>query len=362
MTPSFIEHMSHLPLPYVVFIPLIGVSFVCTLIIIAPQALEVYKLGCKARKRAKAVRIPLLYANTFVLLTLPIVVTFLKLVEVLVPVQEELAHFLCAVWEAYAFYCFLELILTYLDGPEGTLFSLANGPSVKIWAAPPLGCLCWCCCRPTRLDNRNFLRVKWLVYQFILIYPLIYLIDVMHTTDIKQLGIITLCSLAFCMYGLFVLLWSTEHVMIVLKTHRKFWAVKGILIMNTLILRIMEYIPEYFSVNWYMDNPDYDLVAPGAWAAVVTSVACVPLAFLSKFAYPVSEFHLIPVISTGLSGESRSRYLGYREQLVKKPLGEPNGDYSKLGQPMRLASADEPGGPPYVEEDISNLQNVVIKS
>merc|ERR1712176_1092314 len=98
-----------------------------------------------------------------------------------------------------------------------------------------------------------------LVWQFVAIYPIVYLVDVFHTTEYQNLQYITLCSLIVCMYGLFILLWATEDIMGPLRTHRKFWAVKGVLIMNTLVLRCVEFAHKRGIItNWGVSNPDYE--------------------------------------------------------------------------------------------------------
>lgn len=295
--PDLITHLGDTPPPYKVFIPLILICLMCTLFVLGPEAAKIYQIGSSERKANNAVRIPLLHTDTLVLQTLPIVVAGLKLFEVLMPRQELLAHFLSACWEAYAFYCFLELIVIYLDGPEGTVKNVKFGQThkTKIWAAPPIGCWFRCLCRNTRLGRRSFKTASWLVYQFVVFYPLTYFMDVMKTTDIKLIGIMTTLSLLVCMYGLVVLLWGTHDVMVPLRPHRKFWGIKGILILNTLMLRGFEFLNNW-DVDWLMGNELYDAVAPGAWAAAVTAVACVPLSFLSQRAYCSSEFHLIPLV------------------------------------------------------------------
>merc|ERR1712066_926294 len=67
--------------------------------------------------------------------------------------------------------------------------------------------------------------------------------------------------------------------------------------MNTAILRMVKFADSKLDMKWGM-NSDYDECAPAAWAALVTSIACVPLAFLSKAAYPMWEFQLVPLIES----------------------------------------------------------------
>jgi len=344
-----------MPKVYIIFIVTIAICFLSTFVILQKSIREVWKIGRRQRKKLKRVRMPALYSITLVEVSLPFVITFLKLLEVVMPRQAQLFHFFTAVWEAMAFYNFLEIIQVYLDGPEGTIHHLSTQPISdkchgKVWGAPPIGIFCWPCCFRTRLTRRGVFIVKCLVWQFVVWYPILYLMDVFHTTEFENVSYLTITSLIVCMYGLFVLLWATEDALGALRTHRKFWAVKGVLIMNTFVLRCAEVAHKRDIItNWGVSNPAYQDVIPGAWAALITSVALVPLAFLSRSAYPSSEFRLVPIMEARITRAGSSFAVSHR--VDAKPTDSLLGD---CGEKLYLA---EGAGPEVVEDDIS-LQKV----
>jgi len=297
--PSFHDHMRAMPFIYRVFIPIVIACFFVITTILLGQIIEVYRIGIHRRKENKSVRIPPLYTNTLMMLILPVLIVFLKLLQLIFPRQHQVFVFLCAAYEAMAFTAFLDLINIYLDGPEEALNALNSKPIRKEdyerCGFCKMTMLRLCCFR--RITASAMLRIQVMVYQFVVVYPMMHLIILMMPLDdAVRLAPLKLVSLIVCVQGLLFMTWSSEHLLLVMNIHWKFWAMKCTLLANALLISFMEFVHRrYPDVRWYVKNSRYHNVAPGVWAALLTSLILVPLSFLIRKAFSVSEFSLIPL-------------------------------------------------------------------
>merc|ERR1712060_122086 len=103
-------------------------------------------------------------------------------------------------------------------------------------------------------------------------------------------------SVIVCVNALLFLTWSSEHLLHILNIHWKFWAVKGTLLASAVTLSLMEFVHRRWpNVRWYVSNPKYSELAPGVWAALLTSLLLVPLSFLIRKAFSAADFRVIPL-------------------------------------------------------------------
>jgi len=243
--PSVSQHMKAMPFIYRVFIPIVMVCFLTNTCTLLGQIIEVYRLGVNERKKSKRVRIAPLYANTIVMLSLPIVIVFLKLLQLLFPRQHQVFLFLCAAYEAMTFVAFLELISIYLDGPEEALSALMSKPTRREDQNRCSFCraalLRLCCFK--RITASAMLRINVMVYQFVVVYPMMHLIIIMMPKyDGARLLPFRFLSVIVCVNALLFLTWSSEHLLLILNIRWKFWAVKGTLLASAVTLSLLEFV------------------------------------------------------------------------------------------------------------------------
>lgn len=297
--PSLPEHMRAMPFIYRAFIPIVMVCFLAITSTLLGHIIEVYRIGVYKRIESKSVRLPPLYANTIMMLSLPVVIVLLKLLQLLFPRQHQVLVFLCAAYEAMTFASFLDLINIYLDGPEEALSALMSKP-IRKEHNKRCGfykrAMLWLCCFK-RITASAMLRINVMVYQFVVVYPMIHLMTMMMPQDdARRVVPLRLVSIVVCVHALLFLTWSSEHLLLVLNIHRKFWTMKCILLANAVLLSVLEFIHRRLpNVRWYVGNAQYSEVAPGAWAALLTSLILVPLSFLIRKAFTADEFPVIPM-------------------------------------------------------------------
>lgn len=297
--PSVREHMKAMPLIYRIFIPIVGACLLVIIAILLGQIIDVYRLGVRKRKAYKSVRIPSLHFNTIMILSVPVVIVFLKLLELLFPRQHLVVVFLCASFEARAFASVLDLINIYLDGPEEALSALMN-KSIRQQDDARCG-LCksvilrLCCLK--KITAFGMLRIRIMVYQFVVIYPLIHLIILMMPPeDAVRLAPLQFVSAVLCVQALLFMTWSSEDLLLDLSIHSKFWAVKFTLLANAVLMSVVQLIHNRNpDIDWYVSSVEYREQAPGVWAALLTSLIMLPLSVLIRKAFSPTEFALIPV-------------------------------------------------------------------
>uniref|UniRef100_A0A7S2QEQ7 Uncharacterized protein n=1 Tax=Zooxanthella nutricula TaxID=1333877 RepID=A0A7S2QEQ7_9DINO len=226
----------------------------------------------------------------------PMVICFFKFSSVLWPKVWKVL-FLCAtLYEVIAFWTFMRLIynmvvdddVDYLD--ERIVKVLQEGAPSKLWAVPPIAC----CFRPLvparKFRKCDLVAVRCLMWQFMVITPVVAVAD--WTSAIEEeiqlkLQKIEVLSLVLAMYALFCLLEATSARLHAVHSHSKFWTIKGIFIANTLTFRVTSALVEK---DVRVGDACYSHEAmAAAWAGMVTAALAVPLAGLSRRAYPVEE-------------------------------------------------------------------------
>jgi len=203
--PSFHDHMRAMPFIYRVFIPIVIACFFVIMSILLGQIIEVYRIGIHRRKENKRVWMSPLYANTMMMLLLPVLIVFLKLLQLIFPGQHQVFVFLCAAYEAMVFTSFLDLMNIYLDGPEEALNALNSKPIRKEdyerCGFCKMAILRLCCFK--RITTSAMLRIQVMVYQFLVVYPMMHLIILMMPLDdAVRLAPLKLVSLIVCVQGL----------------------------------------------------------------------------------------------------------------------------------------------------------------
>lgn len=250
---------------------------------------------------------------TIVASAVPAVVSAFKFLAIFGPRLWKILFLFAACYEVLAFWCFKQLILNLAGGSDEwsekeVLAILATQePLPKMWASPPLACCFKPCARRRAVLERDLGLISALMWQFIIILPMVSLLDMFEAMEKfhEHLAQLETASLVLAMYSLFSLLDATHVTLHHHRTHAKFWTIKGTFIGSTMVLRIVSTI---VTKDVKIGNECYSAGAlAAAYSGAITAVLAVPLAALSRYAFPAGEEGQLQTSSEEESTEMMSK-------------------------------------------------------
>lgn len=273
------------PKEYTYLMPIVIITVAITGVIAAQHCVRLTSTRtpeCSVRARYRLLLIS-------VIAPAPLVCCVFKLMMILMPQSWKLVICLTNCYEVAAFNCFFWLILSFLgdsfNGAVDTLKHSQGNLAMRMWAAPPLGCLFYPCLAPRPPCRGDLLTINVLLLQATVFLPTICLVEM---NNILPSGLellpqyLEMGSLVLAMYGLFALLFAS-HDILDRRCHAKFWVIKGACIVNKVTFR-------FFRGSVQDDVRIGELcytstVLSVARAAAVTAVLLMPFSVLSMYAY-----------------------------------------------------------------------------
>jgi len=284
--PDAWEHLTgpH-PQIYNAAIPVAGACWLVTLAICIPHLRRLAAFGRRAavtRLRSRQVQ---------VLAAVPVVILTFRFAALLAPRIWKVLFCVAAMYEVFAFWTLKNFLFGMLAPSfDEAVKKLEDQHDCKMWAVLPFA-RCWRPCTPSRAPRRmDLLWVRGLVWQFIVLVPLMVVVEISEFTSEKvhqSICVFEVLSLMSAMYGIFALLEATHYPLEGKRTHAKFWVVKGTFIANMLVFRIA-------CRNIHGDVRVGDLcysseTVATAWCGLIASVFAALLAALVLYAYPVTD-------------------------------------------------------------------------
>jgi len=227
------------------------------------------------------------------------------------------------VYEAYCLYTF-GLILFVLLTHESTQSSsteietqppvqsitdalAAQGPK-KHFATPPLCCCCGPLMKPRDLSVSHLRYLFWMIRQYVFCMTLVGLAGTYCLTAlpfdqfkhvIELLKYPMMCSNLFCLYGLFVLYWSTHDLLHGWNTTKKFAAIKIILI----LMIYQDWILEKFGKAFFSHHDScfkhmgythyaWQFLEAKRWGCWLVVLEMVPMALMIQAAFTVDDLEV----------------------------------------------------------------------
>lgn len=225
----------------------------------------------------------------------PLVIGASKVWTIVSPRHWRIVFLAGTVYEVIGLLSFFRLVAIYLGGGvnEQVVETLSVAPPRRVWAVPPLCCL-WLplypCMSERHVTSKDIALIKLLLLQFALVSPAAAASDVyahMPPWVQRVIARVDSLSLLLAVYGLFALLFAAERVISKRNLHTKFWALKGLLVVNTLVFRLCTEVPHncYYALGFCYSA----LTLGAARSSAITIVVLVPLTIFMRQAFPSSE-------------------------------------------------------------------------
>lgn len=281
--PGMVAHLSEHPEAYTGLFLLVALGACIVAGILGGYASKIFTLSFESP--SAIVRYTLCAAMT------PLIFVVAKVLAVLVPRWWGLTFFISSCYESAAVFAILQLVCTYLGGPNQDLQALEKGSPIKVWALAPSCCFCL---GKRAFDGLDLLVVNALVLQRVASAPLVALMDMSQDASSRQTGLLEVGSQFLALYALLVLLnageATKERHSATLRT--KVWTFMCILIVNTLVFRAMAAGFPHFAEDGCLHAGGgcyrpIDVAA--ARAAAATAALLAPLAVFLRQAFPLAE-------------------------------------------------------------------------
>jgi len=194
--------------------------------------------------------------------------------------------------------------------------TLAEDGPKKHFAALPLGCCFRPCLSEHNLSAGQLSFVYWLIQQFVLLMPIISVVQVYLFTVVemrtwalfrKWTDVLVGASNLFCIYGLVILFLATKNLLRAWKTKRKFVAIKVVLVIAIWQHFAIEAIVARFTggpgsdscfqyAGWaavLRDQTDWwRLVEKNFFDAWISTMEAVPMALMMRWAFRAEELQI----------------------------------------------------------------------
>eukprot|EP00927_Polykrikos_kofoidii_P030379 TRINITY_DN26139_c0_g1_i1.p1 TRINITY_DN26139_c0_g1~~TRINITY_DN26139_c0_g1_i1.p1 ORF type:complete len:382 (-),score=50.86 TRINITY_DN26139_c0_g1_i1:51-1196(-) len=232
----------------------------------------------------------------------PLVLSYIKLVEVVDPQHWRVLFALTAFYEGFVFWCFLHMILAFLgDTEEAIAAKLDEAGPTKMWAVPPLTCFIRPCVSPRLNGLRDVKIVKVLVNQFVLFSPFLACMEMLRTLPpgaALWVPRVQTVSIACAFLGIFAILEATHYVLPHRRPHSKFWTIKGLFIASNVSFRVSTV---RFVEDVKIQGKCYsaETLAMGR-SSMFTCAIAVGLAVLAWYAFPPED---ITMSNSALAGK-----------------------------------------------------------
>lgn len=287
--PDLRQHLlGEQPYVYSVAIPVASLASMLVLVVAVPHLRTLWSVeeSPQLTQRARLTR---------TVAAVPMVVSSVKFLAILAPRIWKLAYLLSALYEVLVFWCFLKLVLNMVSGSDRrsstaeALDALRKAGPTEMWASPPLLCCGRFCLRPHQVREGDLLAVRVLVWQFIIILPSCILASMFATLEPWEevLGKLEMFSLLLAMQGLFALLGASHDLLEDQQAHAKFWTIKATFVASTMSIRICtSLVRDDESISGFCYSAG---ALASAWASMITTVVAIPLACLSRHAFPPEQ-------------------------------------------------------------------------
>mmetsp|Transcript_125721 Transcript_125721/g.355536 ORF Transcript_125721/g.355536 Transcript_125721/m.355536 type:complete len:349 (-) Transcript_125721:75-1121(-) len=273
------------PAEYTYLLPAAIIAVAALSMLVAQHARDL--VSTSAPERSSKARWRMLLIS--VVAPAPLVFAALKLVVIAVPLSWKLVLFLTSFYEVAAFNCFFWLVISFLgDSLSAAAESLGDTKGdlpLRMWGAPPLGCILYPCLKPRTPTRGDLMTVNVLLLQCTVLLPSIALVEasgILPPGVAPSLKYLETCSLVTAMYGLFALLFAT-HDALERRCHAKFWVIKGTCVANKMSYRFFsEAVKDDIRVGSLCYSSE---MLAAARAAALTSLLVIPFAVISMYAF-----------------------------------------------------------------------------
>lgn len=277
------------PLIYNYAIPIAGVCLLVTSII------SIRQLCRLSAPQAAGPAIPNRVRQTRTVVAVPLVIAAFKFASLVAPRIWKLLFLVAAVYEVFAFWSLMQLILGFVAASfDEVVEVLSELADAKMWAVLPFTYVFRPCVQPRAPRRQDLLVIRSLVWQFVVIVPLVAAAEITETSFLPHLAHELLpkleaVSLGLAMFGIFSLLEATHTPLEDRRTHAKFWTVKGTFIANMFTFRVscaLLHDDVKVGGNCYTSE-----TVATAWSGLIAAVLTVPLALLGVYAYPEDDLN-----------------------------------------------------------------------
>mmetsp|Transcript_94400 Transcript_94400/g.294022 ORF Transcript_94400/g.294022 Transcript_94400/m.294022 type:complete len:326 (+) Transcript_94400:82-1059(+) len=230
------------------------------------------------------------------LVSAPAVVATLSFAQVVLQNHMLVPFLLQNIYEALAAWFLLQLFLDFLGRTSKELmFSFEEADPQRIWSAPPFCCLAVLPGSRPRVANAwDLLAMKVLVLQCVVVYLIIALLEALHEQQGRPLSstvifVQRLPSLVGMLFGIFALLRAGHSHLEGRRCHRKFWLLKGFLVVQLLSRRLI------LSAGHGSDHAR-------ATACTASALLALPFALVTRLAYVPDDLDAPPAGAAGSLG------------------------------------------------------------
>mmetsp|Transcript_78865 Transcript_78865/g.229049 ORF Transcript_78865/g.229049 Transcript_78865/m.229049 type:complete len:318 (-) Transcript_78865:176-1129(-) len=277
--PSLWEHLTNQrPPAYSFLIPMAAAGATLTAMVTVPTLARL----CSARAKG-ASRERLLFAAIPV--AAPLVVAVLKLLIALSPRFWKLLNIPSVMFEALAFWSFLQLLLSFMAGTKGSVAAaLAGVQPVRI-----------CCCVYRKPRVSDILRVKLAVWFFMVVLVALSIIELAEDwveQHYMLLAVLYTFSLIVCVVAEIALIRMGKELLEGHRPHMKFWTMKGLYVANTMFARVFNRTITEDLVVGHLCYSRETLVA--AWSGGCTAIFAFIVAVLASFAFVPADLEAEP--------------------------------------------------------------------
>lgn len=240
-----------------------------TALVSVPTLVRICRVAGKSKDRHRKLYVMIPPAS-------PLVLATVKLVIALAPRTWKMLNILCAIFEAFAFWSFLNLLLSFIRTSAGDVATaLTQVQPVRVW----------CCIyrKPCMGDVR---LVKALVWTFMIVVVLVSCLELAddwaHEHDML-LSLASLATLIGCVVAELALIRMGAEIFGERGPHTKFWTMKGLFVASTMSTRVFRRFVTSDVVVGSLCYSRETLVA--AWSGGCTALVAFLVAVLASQAF-----------------------------------------------------------------------------
>eukprot|EP01083_Nonionella_stella_P210514 762055_1 len=234
LPPTMIEHLrnSNRPTPYYYFWSFGLLFMIITCCLLIPRMYHFYKHAIKVRDERNKALIPFSYIACLLLVSFPVVASFLKYFIFIAPISAFTIDFMIKTYEAAVIFVFTRLLIMFL-GATNSLNALEGAAKTKFYAVPPFACCCRKCCNAATVTKQDFRTLYSLIIQYCIVIPILTFMMMLRTYEgskwmLFALKLMGLVSAMCAFYGLLALLRASHNLLSEYKIKGKFWCIKGL--------------------------------------------------------------------------------------------------------------------------------------